>query len=193
MRSKSTNVLQGIVLLTGIIYIIVGFSFYASPYRVFKLFSSSAEVKSSEAAGDSEGSSIKPDDGAELSSEDWLKQIVNDEIISPLYYVFRVFAALLMVSGIAMVMPLFDPLRYRGLVYYNGLIYPFISALSMFLFIHSQKSINIEIASESGKGAVVWQVGHMIMTSLGIMFTILFVLTAIGLIITRKQTREGRE
>ncbi len=193
MRSKSTNVLQGIVLLTGVIYLIVGFSFYASPYRVFKLFSLSAEVKTSEEAGESEGSTVKPDDGAELSSDDWLKQIVNDEIISPLYYIFRIFAALLFVSGIAMVMPLFDPLRYRGLVYYNGLIYPFISALSIFLFIHSQKSINIEIASEAGKGAVVWQVGHLIMTSMGIMFIVLFVLTAIGLIITRKQTKQGIE
>jgi hypothetical protein len=193
MRSKSTNVLQGIVLLTGIIYIIVGFSFYASPYRVLRLFSVSSEVKTEVAAGDSDEGSVKSDDTAELSSEDWLKQIVNDEIISPLYYMFRIFAALLLVSGIAMVMPLFDPLRYRGLVYYNGLIYPFISALSIFLFTHSQKSINTEIASEAGKGDVAWQVGHLIMTSLGILFTVLFVLTAIGLIITRKQAKEGRE
>ena len=193
MRSKSTNVLQGIVLLTGIVYIIVGFSFYASPYRVFRLFSVGTEVKTAEAAGGSEEDGVKSEESADLSAEDWLKQIVNDEIISPLYYVFRVFAALLLVSGIAMVMPLFDPLRYRGLVYYNGLIYPFISAVSMFLFIHSQKSINMQIASDAGKGAVAWQVGHMIMTSLAIMFTILFVLTAIGLMITRKQAREGKE
>jgi hypothetical protein len=193
MRSKSTNILQVVVLLTGIVYIIVGFSFFASPYRVFKLFSVSAEIKTAVTEGESEGSSTKSDESAELTSEDWLKQIVNDEIISPLYYVFRVFAVLLMVSGIAMVMPLFDPLRYRGLVYYNGLIYPLISAISMFLFIHSQNSINTEIAADSGKGAVVWQVGHLIMTSLGIMFTVLFVLTAICLVITRKQAREGRE
>ncbi len=193
MRSKSTNVLQGIVLLTGIVYIVVGFSFYVSPYRVFRLFSSSVETRTVESAADYEGRSVKTDEGADLSSDDWLKQIVNDEIISPLYYVFRVFAALLLVSGIAMIMPLFDPLRYRGLVYYNGIIYPFVSAVSMFLFIHSQKSINMQIATEAGKGAVVWQVGHMIMTSLAIMFTMLFVLTAIGLIVTRKQAKQGKE
>ncbi len=193
MRSKSTNVLQGVVLVTGIIYIIMGFSFYVSPYRVFKLFSTSGEIKTTVEAGESAGESGKSDDSAELSSDDWLKQIVNDEILSPLYYVFRIFAALLMISGIAMVMPLFDPLRYRGLVYYNGLIFPFISALSTFLFLHSQKSINMEIAADSGKGAVIWQVGHLVMTTLGIVFTVIFVLTVIGLVITRKQAREGRE
>ncbi|MBP7738276.1 MAG: hypothetical protein KA369_20040 [Spirochaetes bacterium] len=192
MRSKTTNVLQGVVLLTGIVYIIVGSSFFISPYRVFKLFSSSSDVKTVEAAGESVGGE-KTDEGADLSSDDWLKQIVNDEIISPLYYVFRILAALLFISGIAMVMPLFDPLRYRGLIYYNGLIYSFIAAVSIFLFLHSQKSINIEIAADSGKGAVSWQVGHLVMTTLGIIFTILFVLTAISLIITRKQAKEGRE
>jgi hypothetical protein len=193
MRSKTTNVLQGVVLLTGIVYIIVGFSFFISPYRVFKLFSVSSDVKTVEAAGESVGDTGKPEEGTDLSSDDWLKQIVNDEIISPLYYVFRILAALLFISGVAMVMPLFDPLRYRGLIYYNGLIYPFIAAASIFLFLHSQKSINIEIAADSGKGAVSWQVGHLVMTTLGIIFTILFVLTAMSLVITRKQAREGRE
>ncbi|HOT47140.1 MAG TPA: hypothetical protein PLM53_16485 [Spirochaetota bacterium] len=193
MRSKSTNVLQGIVLLTGIVYIVVGFSFYVSPYRVFRLFSSNVETRTAESAADYEGRSVKTEEGADLSSEEWLKQIVNDEIISPLYYVFRVFAALLLVSGVAMIMPLFDPLRYRGLVYYNGLIYPFISAISMFLFIRSQKTINTQIAADAGNGAVAWQVGHMVMTSLAILFTLLFILTALGLLITRKQAREGKE
>ncbi len=193
MRSKTTNVLQGVVLLTGIVYIIVGFSFFISPYRVFKLFSGSHDVKTVEAAGETVGDSGKTVEGADLSSDDWLKQIVNDEIISPLYYVFRILAALLFISGMAMVMPLFDPLRYRGLIYYNGLIYSFIAAVSTFLFLHSQKSINIDIAADSGKGAVSWQVGHLVMTTLGIIFAVLFVLTAMSLIITRKQAKEGRE
>lgn len=193
MRSKTTNVLQGVVLLTGIVYIVVGFAFYASPYRVFKLFSvRSGEIKTVTVEGEAVGEN-KTDESAELSSEDWLKQIVNDEIISPLYYVFRVFAAFLMISGIAMIMPLFDPLRYRGLIYYNGLIFSFIASLSMFLFQHSQKTINTEIAADSGKGAVIWQVGHLIMTSLGIVFAVIFILTALSLIITRKQAKAGKE
>lgn len=193
MRSKTTNVLQGVVLLTGIVYIVIGLFFYASPYRVFKLFAISSDSKTV-AVSDSEGESTNKDaESADFSEDDWLKQIINDEIISPLYYIFRIFAVLLMICGIAMVMPLFDPLRYRGLVYYNGLIFPFISALSMFLFLRSQKSINIKIAADTGKDAATWQEGHMIMTALAIIFVILFIFTAAGLIITRKQAKEGRE
>jgi hypothetical protein len=193
MRSKTTNVLQGVVLLTGIVYIVIGLFFYASPYRVFKLFALGPDSKIV-AAEESEGQSMnKNTESAEFSEDDWLKQIINDEIISPLYYIFRIFAVLLMICGIAMVMPLFDPLRYRGLVYYNGLIFPFISSLSMFLFIRSQKSINIEIAADRGKDAATWQEGHMIMITLAFIFLVLCIVTAVSLIITRRQAREGRE
>jgi hypothetical protein len=194
MRSRTTNVLQGVVLLTGIVYIVVGLAFFASPYRVFKLFSVSSEARVSASEGESVGeTAARSDEGAEVSGDDWLKQIVNDEIISPLYYLFRVFSALLMISGIAMVMPLFDPLRYRGLIYYNGLVFSFISSVSIFLFLRSQRSINMQIAADAGKEAVTWQVGHKVMTSLGIIFIILFTLTAVCLVITRKQTKEGKE
>lgn len=194
MRSRTTNILQGIVLVTGIVYIVVGLSFFASPYRVFKIFSAGSEARMGVAVdeGGSAGAG-KTDDGADVSEDDWLKQIINDEIISPLYYLSRIFAAFLMVSGFAMIMPLFDPLRYRGLVYYNGLIFPVIAALSIFIFMRSQKSINLEIAADAGKDAVLWQEGHMVMTALGIIFLILSILTAAGLIITRKQAHEGKE
>lgn len=194
MRSKNTNILQGIVLLTGIVYIVVGFSFFASPYRIFKLFASGSEARmavSVEGGGGEHAGKIV--EGADISADDWIKQIVNDEIISPLYYISRIFAALLMISGFAMIMPLFDPLRYRGLIYYNGLIYPALATLSIFIFIRSQKSINMEIAADAGKGVVSWQEGHMIMTALGIIFLILGILIAAGLIITRKQAHEGKE
>jgi len=192
MRSKTTNVLQGVVLLTGIVYIVIGLFFYASPYSVFKIFATSPDSKIV-AAYESEGASSKDAESGDFSEDDWLKQIINDEIISPLYYIFRIFAVLLMICGIAMVMPLFDPLRYRGLVYYNGLIFPFISSLSLFIFIRSQKSINIEIAADRGKDAAIWQEGHMIMTSLAIVFFLICILTAVSLIITRRQAKEGRE
>ncbi len=194
MRSRNTNILQGIVILTGIVYIVVGLSFYASPYRVFKLFSAGSEARMNVAVDEAGGGGPgKAYDGADVSEEEWLKQIINDEIISPLYYLSRIFAAFLMISGIAMIMPLFDPLRYRGLVYFNGLIFPVIAALSIFLFLRAQKSINLEIAADAGKDAVVWQEGHMVMTSLGIIFIILVILNAAGLVITRKQAHEGRE
>jgi hypothetical protein len=192
MRSKTTNLLQGVVLLTGIVYLIIGALFFTSPYRVCKFFAGS-DARNSVALSNSEGEdTTKSDEIADLTEDEWLKQIINDEIISPLYYIFRIFAAMLMVSGIAMVMPLFDPLRYRGLVYYNGLIFSFISSVSIFLFLHSQKVINDQIAADAGK-AVTWQVGHMIMTVLGSVFTAIFVLTAVGLIITRKQAKAGKE
>jgi hypothetical protein len=193
MRSKTTNVLQGVVLLTGIVYIIMGLFFYASPYRVFKVFATSPDSKIVSPYG-SEGASVsKVTESADFSEDDWLKQTVNDEIISPLYYIFRIFAVLLMMCGIAMVMPLFDPLRYRGLVYYNGLIYPFMASLSLFLFLRSQKSINIEIAADRGKDAAIWQEGHVIMTALAIIFFVICILTAVSLIITRKEAKQGRE
>lgn len=194
MRSKTTNVLQGVVLLTGIVYLIIGASFYASPYKICKLLVAGSDAKSNATISDSDGESIKKgDETPDLTEDEWLKQIINDEIISPLYYIFRIFAALLMVSGIAMIMPLFDPLRYRGLVYYNGLIFSFIASVSIFLFIHSQKVINDQIAGEAGKDAVTWQVGHLIMTILGSVFTAIFVLNAISLVITRKQAQAGKE
>lgn len=193
MRSKTTNVLQGVVLLIGIVYIVMGLFFYASPYRVFKIFATSPDSKIVSAYESEGAGSSKVEEGAEFSEDDWLKQIINDEIISPLYYIFRIFAVLLMICGIAMVMPLFDPLRYRGLVYYNGLIFPFISSLSLFFFIRSQKSINIEIAADRGKDAATWQEGHMIMTSLAIIFFVICIVTAVSLIVTRKEAKEGRE
>ncbi|OHD63589.1 MAG: hypothetical protein A2176_06195 [Spirochaetes bacterium RBG_13_51_14] len=137
-----------------------------------------------------EGGPVRLEERGELSEDDWLKQIINDEIISPLYYVFRIFAALLFISGIAMVMPLFDPLRYRGLIYYNGLIFSFVAALSSFLFIRSQKSLNIAITT---KDAAAWQENHLVMIVLGAVFFAVFILTALSLVITRKQTKEGRE
>ncbi|TFH42353.1 MAG: hypothetical protein E4G96_03625 [Chrysiogenales bacterium] len=193
MRSKATNALQSVVLLTGVIYIIVGLSFFISPYRVLKLFSSSVTEKAPATLTIPAGDTVNQWEVAELTEEDWLKQIINDDIISPLYFLSRVFAAFLMISGISMVMPLFDPLRYRGLIYYNGLIFPFISALSLSIFIRSQKSINVQIAAISGKGAPAWYEAHLVMIVLALLFTSLFLLTATGLFVTKKQTREGRE
>ncbi|MBN1496638.1 MAG: hypothetical protein JXA07_07710 [Spirochaetes bacterium] len=194
MRSRNTNILQGFVLLTGIVYIVIGLSFFASPYRVFKIFSAGSSARAPIVV-DYEGSGIagKAYDGVDMSEDDWLKQIVNDEIISPLYYIFRIFAVFLLVGGLAMIMPLFDPLRYRGLIYYNGLIFPAVAALAVFKFMYSQRAINMEIAAAAGRDGAIWQEGHMVMTALGIIFIILCLLNAAGLVITTKQAHEGKE
>ena len=145
--------LQGAVLLTGLLFIVMGLFFYVSPFRVFKIFSPGAEARSAavvQGSGDAVSGAL--DEGEELTQDNWLKQIINDDIISPLYYVFRALAVLLIVSGAAMIMPLFDPLRYRGLVYYNGLVFPLFFSISMFIFMRVQKSINSGIAADIGQG-----------------------------------------
>ncbi len=194
MRSKATNALQIVVLMTGAVYLVVGLSLFFSPYRIMKGFSSSSAGKAP-AVVDYAGGSVPTHeiDVPELTEEDWLKQTVNDDIISPLYYLFRVFAAFLMIGGIAMVMPLFDPLRYRGLIYYNGLVFPLIASISLLLFIRAQKSINVEIAAASGRGDTAWQGAHLVMIVFTILFAILFSMNATGLFITKKQASEGRE
>ena len=194
MRTKATNALQSVVLLTGLVYLVLGLSFFISPYRVLKIFSAPAGGKAHVAVEMPGGAVPAPHwDDSELTADDWLKQTVNDDIISPLYYLFRVFAAFLMVGGIAMVMPLFDPLRYRGLIYYNGLVFPLIASVSLFVFIRIQKSINIQIAAASGRGDAAWQEGHLVMTVFALLFAVLFFLTGAGLYITKKQSKEGRE
>jgi hypothetical protein len=194
MRSRKTNLLQGVVLLTGVLFIVTGLFFYISPFRVFKILSPSAEARNA-AVVQNPGDAVSgaPEDGEELTEDNWLKQIINDDIISPLYYVFRALAVLLIVSGAAMIMPLFDPLRYRGLVYYNGLIFPLFFSISMFIFMRIQKSINIGIAADTGKEAIAAIDSHPAMVVLASLFLAIAVLNAAGLIITRDQARAGRE
>jgi hypothetical protein len=191
MRTRKTNMLQGVVLLTGVTFILMGLFFYASPFRVFKIFSPGPETKN--AAVVQNAGSAAGEDGEELTEDNWLKQIINDDIISPLYYVFRALAVLLVVSGAAMVMPLFDPLRYRGLIYYNGLIFPMIFSISMFIFMRIQKSINTGIAADIGKEAIATLDSHLVMVVLASLFLAIAVLNAAGLVITRDQARQGTE
>jgi hypothetical protein len=194
MRSRKTNVLQGAVLLTGVLFIVMGLFFYVSPFRVFKIFSPGAEAKNASVVQNSGSeASGAEEEGEELTEDNWLKQIINDDIISPLYYVFRALAVLLIVSGAAMVMPLFDPLRYRGLVYYNGLIFPLVFSISLFIFMRIQKSINTGIAADTGKEVIASLDSHLVMVVLASIFLAIAVLNAAGLVITRDQARAGRE
>ena len=193
MRSKSTNVLQGTVLLAGIVYVAIGLFFFISPYKAFKIFSGSLKGRDTAVVEDFDGEKTKKFQVEEITEEDWLKQIINDEIIAPLYYLFRVFSALLFVCGLAMIMPLFDPLRYRGLIYYNGLIFPFLSVISILLFIQSQKAINVKIAADLQIKNAARQDTQLAMVVMAVVFTVIFIMTAVCIIITRKQAHDGRE
>jgi hypothetical protein len=171
MRSRNTNMLQGIVLVTGVLYVIIGISFFISPVSVLQLF-------------------------AENISDNWLDLVRDNELVAPLYHVARGFAALLFTSGLAMVLPLFDPLRYRGLIYFCGIIFPFFASFIfmrnglLLVFFSEQPG---EEASRTLMDLIRSRGGHTIVLILGIIFTVVFIATLTGILITRKQAKQGIE
>ncbi len=148
MRSKKTNFLQGVVLLSGLLYVIIGTLFFISPIWIGRLFK------------------------LDISSE-WLNVIPNNDLFFIVYYTARGFAALVASIGAAMVLPLFDPLKYRGLVYYTGVVFPF---LSSFLFLTS-----------------ITKTHNNVILVLGAIFLILFLLTLTALLITKNIAKMGKE
>jgi hypothetical protein len=147
MRSRLTNILQVVVLLTGIIYVLIGASFFYSPIRFFEIF---IDV---------------PDD--------WLKLIEDDTFIAPLYYFTKTFSAMIFTSGFSMILPLYDPLKYRGLIYYTGIVFPAIAFPA--LLYHG----------------IIYK--HWILTTFGIVFLGVLLLNIFALAITRKEARSGIE
>ncbi len=103
MRSKKTNALQMAVLISGFLFIIIGIAFLFFPLSVLQFF-------------------------AENVSENWLDLVRDNELVAPLFFMVKAYSVLLITSGFLMVMPLFDPLKYRGIVYFNGLFFPAISS-----------------------------------------------------------------
>jgi hypothetical protein len=148
MRSKATNILQLIVLVTGILYILAGAVFFISPLLLGRIFG------------------IQP-------AEDWFAQIKYDALFAPIYFFAQGFAALLLTTGISMVMPLFDPLRYRGLIYYAGVLFPLLAAAALI---------------RNGL-----QYGHVMVSVMGIVFAAVLCLTAAGLAITKNKAKSGEE
>ncbi len=148
MRSRSTNVLQGIILLTGLVYMITGILFALSPQLFGTLFGVQVTV-------------------------DWYESIKFDTFIAPLYHFSRAFAVMVAVTGFAMILPLFDPLRYRGLVYCTGVIFPLVS--SLLLLVNGLK----------------YQ--HTILVAMGSVFGILCILTLAGLMMTHGKAKMGEE
>jgi len=161
LRSAKTNALQSTVLISGIIYIIIGIAFMISPITIFKLF-----------LGD--------------IPEDWVNLVGNNEsLIASLYYMARVFGVLLLSSGFLMIMPLFDPLKYRGIIYLNGAFFPLISAIILL-----KNGFFIDVKSDKVmKGDFM----HVPIVIIGSVLFVIFIMVFITLMITRKDTKEGRE
>lgn len=138
MRTKATNFLQGVILITGIAYIGITIIFIFSPV-----------------------------------GEDWLKEIHSDPFISTIYNMATGFAALLFSLGLSMILPLFDPLRYRGLIYYTGVLFP-LTASIIFL-----------------KNGISTMNDTIII--FGSILILILLLTVIALLITRKTVKSGVE
>lgn len=160
MRSAKTNAFQTAVLVSGIFYIIIGIAFMFSPINVIKLF-------------------------AENVSENWFDLVRDHELVAPLYFSVRAFGVLLISSGVLMVMPLFDPLKYRLIAYMNGVFFPFVSSLILLkngLFIGVRKD-------EAIQGDYM----HKVVVLMGLVLMVIAVGVFITLMITRKDAKEGRE
>ena len=148
MRSRLTNVLQVIVLITGIVYITTGAVFAVSPQFFGTIF----------------GVQVTPD---------CYESIKFDTFIAPLYHFARTFAIMVGVMGLAMILPLFDPLRYRGLVYYTGVIFPLLAAIILLL---------------NG-----FKFQHTVLIAMGIVFSVIFLLTSCATMVTRNKAKKGEE
>jgi len=163
LRSRKTNMLQLVVLISGVIYIIIGLMLYFSPMFVLNIF-------------------------AENVSENWLDLVKDHELIAPLYYTVMAFSALLFSSGILMIMPLFDPLKYRGIVYFNGVLFPFMGSIVLIkngLFTKAKKLGVAEIAEGDSF--------HTAIIVLGFILLAVFILCLVTLILTGKDASKGRE
>ncbi len=163
MRSRRTNILQLVVLVSGIIYILIGLLNYFSPMFVINLF-------------------------AENVSESWFDLVRDHELIAPLYYMVRAFSALLFTSGILMIMPLFDPLKYRGIIYFNGVLFPLMASFVLIkngLFIKAKK-LDVSEAMEG-------DYSHTVIIVLGVVLLVVFISCLISLAITGKDAAKGKE
>lgn len=158
MRSKLTNFLQAVALATGIIYLILGVAFYFDPLLLSKLFR------------------------AEVSPE-WLTYMRFDLINGTMYFILKALAVLLTVTGLSMVVPLFDPLKYRILIVFNGFVFPVIASITLL--------VNGVLINKTEQGTAVnvqWPI-----FIIGLILLIIAILTGIGLLLTREQARAGKE
>ena len=175
--------LQGVILVAGVIYLIWGLFFFVSPSFLLSFFT----------GGVSEN----------------LEMLKDNELVGPMYYFLRAIAALLFTSGLAMVLPLFDPLRYRGLIYYNGLLFPLMGSVVLI-----KNGITLymkyrEATSQPGGAALGRELmpglgtlgnqmtgpgeGYILMLIIGVLLALIALGSAIGLVLTKRLTKEGVE
>ena len=167
MRSKRTNILQVIVLITGITYIVIGLFYYVNPLIIFRIF-------------------------AENVAENWFDLVRENELVGPLYSILRAFAALVFTAGVTQVMPLFDPLKYRMLIYFNGLLFPFMSCVV--LLSHAVHFFIRQRGTEAlGRGSLEGVSNHAIISILIITFLAVLIINIVGLLITKKEAARGQE
>jgi len=143
-----TNMLQLVVLIEGVLYFLIGGVIFISPMLLGRVF------------------------GVPIA-EDWFQLVKFDTFVAPLYIIARGFGAMVATVGAAMVLPLFDPLRYRGLIYYTGVIFPLLCS-GLFLY----------------NGI---KYGHAMVIVPGALLALAFILTAVGLGLTKKQAGSGEE
>ena len=163
MRTRKTNALQAAVLIAGLVYIVVGLAFFYSPLMVFKL-------------------------GGIKVTDTWYELTKDNELISPMYHILRAYAAVLFTAGITMVMPLFDPLKYRLLIYFNGVIFPFMASLMLV-----KTGFSLGFRMNEGRQVFQWNYIHKSMIAIGLLFGFIFISCLITLFITGKDAKEGKE
>ena len=155
MRSKKTNFYQVIILLSGIVYFVIGIIFFISPIYFGWIFN------------------------LDISAE-WIKVIPNNEFLHLIFIMARSFSALLLSIGLSMVLPLFDPLKYRGLIYFTGVLFP---ALASLILIKNSFRIN--------NGDI--YLFNIIIFLFGIAFSFILLFTIISLLITKGDAKSGIE
>lgn len=147
MRSRSTNILQVFVITAGLSYMVLGLVFFISPVALGKMLG------------------IDPDQA-------WLSQM-HDEFVMLIYLFGRGLSPLLFITGLSMVMPLYDPLKYRLMIYLFGTIFPFITGI-FFLITGLSNSIRMPIV-------------------LGSVFLGVSILNMSALLLTKENARKGIE
>jgi len=160
LRSVKTNTFQMAVLISGIIYIILGLALVLSPIMVFQLF-------------------------ADNVSENWFDLVRDHELVAPLYFTVKSFGVLLLSSGVLMIMPLFDPLKYRGIAYMNGVFFPLLSSIILLkngLFIGVKKDVSMQ-----------GDYMHLPIVIFGSILSAVCIIVLLTLLITRKDAKEGKE
>jgi len=171
LRSKKTNALQVSVVLSGIIFIIMGLFFYISPVKVISIF-------------------------AQNVSENWFDLVRDHELVAPLYYILRAFSAVLFTSGFLMIMPLFDPLKYRGIIWFNGVIFPlmaFVILIKTRFFSNPSSQVIEKVDAEKIGNVGNIDYSHIILLLLGVVFFVIFLLNVVMLQLTRSDAKQGKE